>query len=346
MGASVKDDLSSILGCDMRSKRDWEKCQMTLPIGRTDMRNRGRHKNSLLWIPAAAQVVLALMAVSFLVASPGNAFAWTITADFESGSVGAWAVGADAFHTRGNSSGKFEYSNAQAHTGQQSAKVIFLQGQVSSTPWPIFIVPKGSVPLGGELWVRAYYYFPSGFSFSDNDPTRVFDEVKWIRIRRTDTHTIDMYIHNVGSGRPVHRCEDCPSPGRIGQSVNVPPYAEIPRDKWVALEMYVLLRADQGGIVRIWVDGELKVEKIQSNAPNSTEITQIFFHGGYWNLGVPQDQFHYLDDIVITTDPAAANQRDTFGNRMIGTMPTSADKTPPAAPTGVGIVTSPQSSTE
>jgi len=69
-------------------------------------------------------IILLLFSALFDLA-PANVFAWDITADFEQGTVGQEAQGTSGFS---DAFSQTLYSNEQAYTGTQSAKVGFTQG--------------------------------------------------------------------------------------------------------------------------------------------------------------------------------------------------------------------------
>lgn len=273
-----------------------------------------------------AHAILALVVLIGLTISVYPAVAWTITSDFESGTPGANAAGASSFHEAG---GRTLLSNALFNSGFQSARMEWKKGDSGfANDRGTFYFPQ-KINVGGQLWMRAYYYFPSPWSWFSP-----VSRVKVMRFHKTSSdgsHIGYIDIINQSNGEPFAGCEAC----RSENNFQIPPAVSLGSDRWYALELYVYYHPTNG-ILRMWIDGELKVEVLNINtARSTTDLMDFAYVMSYWNEGAPQDQVQYIDDIIITTD--VPTKRDVKGNPMIGLNSPSPDRSPPQAPTGLRI---------
>jgi len=95
-----------------------------------------------------------------------EAWAWTITAGFESGTGGAKAQGPDAFTVAGSTT---TFSTERARSGSRSAKMVWRRGSAGfGEATGEFAFPQ-PVSVGQELWMRGYYYFAAPWSWDTRD---------------------------------------------------------------------------------------------------------------------------------------------------------------------------------
>jgi len=277
------------------------------------------------------QALLAPIVVIGITVFANDALAWTITADFESGTVGTRAVGQNAFHGAG---GRTTFSNQQKHSGSQSARMDWQQGDFGfSNDRGDFNFPV-PVDVGQEIWGRMYVYFKSPWSWNAATNANCGCRLKTLRFHKKQPDGSNGgyadILMNLPSGTVLGGVEFS-SAGNLFTKVKLLP------DTWYALELYTKLHPTNG-IIRIWVDGNLVVEKLNFNtaSPTGAEVMNFAYVMGYWNGGAPQNQTQYIDDIIITTDRPA--DQDAQRNPMIGLGPAvPADTAPPRAPTGLEV---------
>ena len=243
-----------------------------------------------------------ILTVLILIFYSSIAGAWTISADFESGTVGQIAYGTSGFSGAGIAT---LYSDAKAHTGSKSAVINWPAG---SDGWGVghgeFKYPS-VVSDGGEIWVRGYFYFASPWSWTCSPVAKL------LRI-----HVANADGKNVGYHSILFD-----SSGNIVMSNEVEPYApklstKIPLDNWTYLELYVKASISDP-IVRAWKDGVLIYEdKTKKTINESTNKLDFSYIHTYWNGGAPQNQIEYMDNFLITTE--RPNNIDSAGNSMIG----------------------------
>lgn len=235
-----------------------------------------------------------------------RAYAWTITADFELGTIGQEAEGPSGFT---DALSQTFYSSENSHSGSKSAKVIFPEG---SDCWPVCggtIVYPTTLVHGDEIWVREYVYFSPDFDFTSHPVVKI--------LRTARILTID----NKPRGILSILSDD---QGRIVLSNEITPYQPttnvyFSRGKWQSIELYVKL-SNSSPVMRIWKDGILVIEdRDHKTMLETTDIvdkefgTYIFT---YWNGGVPKTQYAFIDDVEVTTDKPSNS--DCNGNPMIG----------------------------
>jgi hypothetical protein len=279
----------------------------------------------------------AAVALLFAVQT-GQASAWQVSADFESGSLGSLAQGSSGFD---ESNSMTTFSSERAHSGRQSAKMSWPYNARGSVAGGGFYFPS-YVGAGGEIWSRGYYYFASPWTWSAATSEECGCAIKTNRIHirsASGTHVgYDGIISN-SYGSPYVNCETCGTGlnvyQNVGGSINLEP------DRWYAVEVYVKAHPTDG-VVRMWIDGQLKVEQrgLQTLSSGSDAMDYTWFMG-YWNGGCGQSQVMYMDDLVVTTEPPSV--RDASGNPMIGTggapatPAATADQTIPAPPTNLRV---------
>lgn len=262
-----------------------------------------------------SKTILLFLIISLNFLTYNLAHAWTRTLDFESETVGAVIGGSGT-----------TVSDVRAHSGTKSVRVMFPAG---SDCWAVCggnLPYGGTVYEGGEIWARGYYYFASPWSWSSSPVVKVF------RLRMATASNDSsgyMSAFSEPQGRIVGSNE--PSPWQPTTTT----YYTI--DGWQSIEIYVKLSSVTGqGIFRIWKDGILIVEdKTRATLNNSTDMSTNGMYFTYWNGGVPQTQYAWVDDFVITTD--RPSNQDANGNYMIGPSSSSSSSSTLAAPSGLTI---------
>lgn len=267
--------------------------------------------------------VLTLLFSISLFAS-GQAFAWTISRDFEGGTIGQLAEGAVGF----SGALGITYSSDIVHSGTRSVKCDCIRGQEVQPSGGFW---TGTANNGQEIWYRAYLYFPSGFSWNNG----IGPVIKVMRVTSTRSDNAHLSVFASTSGEILLSNELADIQSGTGVKFDF--------DRWQSIEFYVKLSHVAGqGIFRIWKDGILIANNTtaptlsasgQSIAPN-----HLFFNN--WNNGAPKDQSFYADDFVLTTD--TPSNVDASGNLMIGptdwgraVSPPAGDTTPPVISGGL-----------
>ena len=234
--------------------------------------------------------------ICMLILAVYPAAAWTKSRDFEGGLIGQEAQGSMGFDDAG---GLTLYSNEVVNSGQRSAKFIWNKGDTG------FVNCRGEhyyvseVGEGQELWIRAYYYFKSPWSWT----AAPFNKIMRIHVRNTAYLSVlsDAWGQIVGNSEVVDR--------------NYYSGRTFDTDRWQSIEMYVKISGSQG-ILRVWKDGVLIIEDKTSATTRNGNNAIFSYFMSYWNGGCPENQVMYMDDVVMTTDMPSA--RDAAGNPMIG----------------------------
>ncbi len=267
-----------------------------------------------------------------------DAAAWQFTADFESGAVGNLAQGPSGFQEAGSLT---TFSSENAHSGSKSAKMVW-QYNTSGFGTAMGTVPfPAAVPVGGELWMRGYYYFVNPWSWQAASGDECACAIKTARAHVRNAaggHVGYTSVITNNFGIPYVNCETCN--GLNG--LNVPTSAAaFTAGRWYAVELYTYFHPTNG-VVRMWIDGELKAEATNiATAQSGSDLMDSSYWMGYWNGRVGQDQVMYVDDVVVTTDTPAG--RDRAGNPMIGLGAVSGggaqagDQTIPAPPVNLRV---------
>jgi hypothetical protein len=268
-----------------------------------------------------------LIAAACILAASG-AHAFTRYGTFESG-----VSGTNGFSWPGST---VTQSSEQVREGSYSAKFTFPQGDNGD-----YFTFTGGYTLsqyitqGGELWVRAYYYFPSGFDFSSASEGY---HKKILRFRDNDggAHCKDILAFCDSSPYSWDNCNGTGN-GEITASIEEIDWVMdqtgqffSERGTWVCYEQYVKADSGGNGIHRIWKNGVLIYSRSGvTTIASGGSIKEVLVFSA-WNGGSPQNQSAYVDSIVITNETPSAT--DASGNRMIGPIGWSgggSDTTPP-----------------
>jgi|GEM_PF-795274 len=258
--------------------------------------------------------------------------AWIVNATWEKFAVGS--TGGDQNIGQGdglyNGNSRLSVVDTYAHSGKNSLRIFLPKG---GPDWQHEFRLPSSITEGGEFWGRFYIYPPTGFDWTATPITKIFRTVVvdsanngkgFISILAIKP---DYYQCSAKSATPsvygwiVGGAEMLSSEGFVCQNQASADDFLTP-GQWHALELYIKVSSNGVGIFRIWHQGKLIWEKTGiSNIPPAGKL----WHGdgisanhflGYWNGGVPQDQYLYIDDFTYTNQTPA--QKDAVGNSMIG----------------------------
>lgn len=244
--------------------------------------------------------------------------AWTIESDFETGTLGRQADDSEgdtsgAYYTWPvKEGGRTVFSNENPHGGKQSAKATVSAGSGGWGEWGLFYDLPEKVYEGGEVWFRAWLYFPTDFK---HDPHH---GAKGLRIRNADAAGNKKQYFNIYPNEDRIRINNNQDPKGFFENNSVTSFApEI--TNWEALEMYIKFSSVSGkGIYRVWRNGKLLFEDTKTRtleAPGDYANNALIFTL-FSNNPSPVTQSTFIDDVVITNETPSA--RDTHGNPYIG----------------------------
>lgn len=259
-----------------------------------------------------------LLAITLL--AGGQAFAWTVAANFESGTVGNKAEGTSGFTEAGSQT---ILSSEKSASGSKSAKMTWPQG---SDGWGIAhgYLDYPNVANESEIWARAYFYFASPWSWSCNPVSKV------IRLHIAHSNGSNAGYHSIllnSAGNIVVSNEIADIQPDTGVKFDI--------DKWQSIEMYVKLSTSDP-IFRIWKNGILIYEDRAHNTMSSTsDFSDSSYIMTYWNGGAPQNQTQYVDEVLFTNE--RPSEVDSKGNSMIGSGSVTSPIVAPAPPYGLKV---------
>jgi hypothetical protein len=243
-----------------------------------------------------------------------HAHAWTIDSNFNSGSIGTKADGADGF------TGAFKnslYSDKFVNSGKGSAQLTITEGSKGFGEFGgEYKFPK-VLREGDEVWIRVWAYFPTGFSFSCGGCSQ---GVKYIRIHTASESGSNEGYHSIllkDSAVEV----DSEVTGKTFHSNNVGKKTVGEKNTtgtWHAYEMYIRFSATPGkGVYRVWQNGNLVFEDTTTNTlKSSTSKADLIYLFSYWNNGAPKTQSAFVDEIIVTS--VKPSETDSEGNPFIG----------------------------
>lgn len=267
----------------------------------------------------------ALTVMILFASAPG--FAWTINADFESGTLGAKAQGVSGFTEAGSQT---VFSSEKSALGSKSTKMSWPKG---SEGWA---VAHGYSPYpqrannGEEIWARGYFYFASPWNWACSPVVKVLRGA---------------HVANSGGGNVGYHSVFADGSGNILLSNEIGDAqlntgVKFDLDKWQSIEMYVKLSTSDP-IFRIWKNNVLIYEdRAHKTLSASTDYADFAYIMTYWNGGAPQAQTQYVDELVITN--GKPSQVDSKGNPMIGASTGSSPPVivTPKSPTGLKLISS------
>ena len=267
---------------------------------------------------------ILLFALQFVAHS---AFAWVVKADFENGTVGELANGADAF-TYAHSATKI--TTERVKSGSKAVKATIQQGDDGFGDFGGEINFPAPLGEGDEVWYRVWVYYPNGFTLNCSCP----EGIKFLRLRtffpdNTFAGSWDYYLRDGGAVmatglgpqiQDIFYVQNHPWPHTDIRDIG----GAITKGVWHAYEHYIKFSATRGqGIIRAWLDGNLIFEDRDTptlRAANHTVKQATLWT--YWNNLAPQTQSAYVDDIVLSSEEPDA--RDAHGNAFIGVGNTAA----------------------
>lgn len=250
-----------------------------------------------------------------------NSYAWTVTADFEGGTVGQTATGSDGLTTN---AGQATYTSDYVFSGNMALRA---EVQSGGTAFGGALQYPSNLGEGDEVWYRARWYFPSSWQFATASGMKLMrvgtlaGGGNWwdIYIDR-DTHQIEPHT-DLGTSKVAfnnYKYNDSPllngSHGQHGEPVKV--------ERWNTYEIYVKFSSNPSqGIIRIWQEGNLAFEAngVVATLGSSSNVSSMVLVGNYYNGSAPKTQSAYVDNIEVTSDTPA--NRDAFGNPMISERP-------------------------
>jgi len=231
------------------------------------------------------------------------AHAWTIDANFDSGTLGEKADGGgDGFHGSG---GMSLYSDTEKLKGQ-SAQLSINGGETGYGNWGGEFTFPENVIKGETVWYLVHTFFPTTFDhYSYGEGNRL----KFLRIH-TKTETGD----HIGYVDLLVDMKDDPTPYKwIYEGQNhwreVGVYSDlIVKGVWESYQMAVTfgdIPKDSGGVseVKFWKNGKLIGHITDARTMNSpTDLVDRALLFTYWNGGSPKTQSMYVDEVKITNE--------------------------------------------
>lgn len=203
----------------------------------------------------------------------------------------------------GGSGDRFSWSsdavtidNTHVHSGNASAKGVWVEGETSTVKCSIYL--DTPIVEGEEIWYRVYAYYPPEWSWQS------WYVSKFMRLGRTHDDGKNAGYLGIGprSDGILRLGNEFQPPGEgiIQQNVGTP--VPLTPGKWYSVELYMDYRGNQAGKAMAWIDGELKFnwENVSTLHMDGEEMGRILF-ASYWNGGAPQDQTQWVDDICVST---------------------------------------------
>lgn len=244
-----------------------------------------------------------------------------VNLDFEDGSDGEYAIGADALNQR---AGQATYSSNYSYTGTSSLKAEVQEGR---TPFGGRITLGRNLSEGDEIWYRARWFFPMGWQFTSGSGMKLM-RIGLVSKENRSRGYWDIYIDN-----PTLRIEPHTDLGVAKKGFNAYKYNEsslivgshgqhgevVKMDTWNTYEIYVKFSAQsENSIIRIWQEGLLVFEckGVVPTLSESTDKSNFVLIGNYFNGTGPKTQSAYVDDVTITSQ--RPEHKDSSGNFFLG----------------------------
>ena len=256
-----------------------------------------------------------LAAISFLTVpsvARGQNTGLPFTATFDAGNFNEWM----GFRNNNNAT--------LPSTGCVSGRCLripFVPGTLNEAYGDFYYADHQSV--GGsrveEVWLRLYSKFDTGTTWPGADQ-------KIAVMNLTDASGARRYqvIVNVTQGTYVVQHTDIDAWRFTNLNQNVGAAVGVRFDQWDKLKLYVRLNTpgQSNGIVRFWVNNQLKVDRtnVSIRAGTSLGLNKLIV-GSYSNPAHNGNGVQWIDEV-----------------RLSATDPDAGSPTPPAAPTGVRIV--------
>ncbi len=178
-----------------------------------------------------------------------------------------------------------------------------------------------AIPQGSTVWFRVYQYIPSTFAMAykysrnagDGDAAAACDQhadgnawLKWL-VMAPDMGTARVYLMPTVRRRSLEP-SDRPRIRVISEALHRPEdaMAELPRDRWFALQMAVRVSSGEDGFIRMWIDDSFLGEVVGPTTVEDAALVQWGI-GDYWN-GVPWTDGEegrtdfWNDEILVAAD--------------------------------------------
>ncbi len=220
-----------------------------------------------------------------------SAHAWTITSDFEQGTIGAQAEGLSGF-TDGFT--QTLYSADMANSGKKSAKVTFSQGSDTFAQSGAGLNFPTTLGEGAELWARGYFYFKSPWAWTCSPVIKIFRGAHVQTSSGANVGYLSVFADSNGTILLSNEAGDTqPSTS-----------AKFDIGTWQSIEMYVKFSAT-APIFRIWKNGQLLIEDTtHKTLRSSTDRADMSYIFSYWNGGVPRTRLRiWMISPIRLTDP-------------------------------------------
>jgi hypothetical protein len=196
-----------------------------------------------------------------------------------------------------NNYNAFAPSTESSYEGFASLRQLYTVGQVNAG----YIIKYNASGFPDHLFMRFYHKFPSGFSGYPPKMARMRNR-NW----STWESPFEVHIWIKDDGRMF---SDVKTPsGWLPEAISS--YV-IPKGVWVCYEMELKLNTlgQQDGIVRIWANDTLRIERLNVDIRGSQNlpINEVELDC-YWNSGSPAIQSRYFDNYIISTEKIGLKQ--------------------------------------
>ena len=177
------------------------------------------------------------------------------------------------------------------------------------------------VPQGRTIWLRMYQYIPNEMSFGykysrgagDEDAARACGQspdgnawLKWL-VLAPDIGTARVYLLPTVTRRALRN--DSPRIRLISEALHRPADfdgADLPRDRWFALQMAVRVSDGDDGFIRAWLDDEYLGEVTGPTTVTGASLVEWglgdYWNGVPWTDGAPGRTDFWIDEIVVASD--------------------------------------------
>ncbi|VAX12463.1 hypothetical protein MNBD_GAMMA24-1823, partial [hydrothermal vent metagenome] len=260
--------------------------------------------------------------------------AWTLKYDFNNGPIGQTADKKGPYQVFSDAAGLSVFDSC--NNIQQDGQCLKMRIRAGDDGWGswggrIKFSERGvsNPAVGSEVWVSVKVFIPTSFNYTAKP------RLKFLRLHTrspgiTNEGYNDLYIKPHGSSLwDGSKNNKAPfiyvkEQQNINYFVGKPMVDEPKLGTWENYEVYLKLdyrSVSNGGTsrARIWKNGKLLAELNNIQTLNSAKsYADSFLIFTYWNGTAPQDQYLYVDDLIVTTDTPL--KRDAYGNPMIGNL--------------------------
>lgn len=292
---------------------------------------------------------------------------WTVTRNWENvvtppGSVLQPNDGIQYFQDAAN---KRCYVNSSiVHSGTRSVECRvaspYVRSDSGDTVWAGgFGVGTGNtsdtVVEGDEVWARVWLYLSPNWSWADAGHG---SELKLFRVYPFPTYEGEFIVQWDKSQGKLRAQSQGLSGGDLslygGTSADASgPSAVPPIGAWFMVDTYVKISADPNkALWRVWLNEKLILERTGNKAPhlNKQSLNRagsnvlikspgIIFFSTWDGDPTTNNISMYVDDVIVTSDPAQATKTDAVGNKLIGDKVMNGGTVPPIPPpTGLNVL--------